>query len=165
MILDLRFNGGGDELLARAIAGRFLAEAAVYSFSRYRNGPHHDDLGEPEARTVEPRGPWTYTKPLIILCGERTMSSAESFACMLAKVPGAVLVGDRTAGSSGNPRQLELPGKITVSLPRWLGLDHTGKPLDGSGVEPHVRIDLPAQRYGSADDPVVREALRLLRGR
>ena len=67
------------------------------------------------------------------------MSSAESFALMLAQCKQATTMGDRTAGSSANPRQIELPGKIVVNLPRWIDLDPDGKPIDTAGVAPRGR--------------------------
>src|SRR5262245_10462964 len=45
LIVDLRFDGGGDELLAQKIAGRFLDQERVYSVNRYRAGPKHDQFG------------------------------------------------------------------------------------------------------------------------
>ena len=45
LVLDLRFNGGGDELLGHALAGRFLDQQRVYSYNHYRAGPKHDALG------------------------------------------------------------------------------------------------------------------------
>lgn len=162
LVLDLRFNRGGDEEMARALAGRFLEKPVVYIASQHRNGPEHDDLGKRQERVVEPRGPWTYGKPVAVLCGERTTGAAESLVCMMAEVPGAVILGDRTAGSSCSPRTLELPGKIRVTLPGRLDRAPDGRPIHPEGVRPDVAIDVPPIKYGSTDDPVTRAALRLL---
>lgn len=163
LVLDLRFNGGGDELLGRRLAGRFLGEPAVYSKNRYRSGPGHDDLGDVLERVVEPRGPWRYAAPVVVLQGEKTMSSAESLVLMLAQGPGVTTMGDRTAGSSANPRRLELPHGIVVNLPRWLDLTPDGAPIDRVGVAP----DVPAGGRHPGDfrraDPVMEAALAYLR--
>ena len=58
MVVDLRFNGGGDENLARKIAGRFVDAERVYSKNQYRNGPKHDQLGPVLDRKFGPLGPW-----------------------------------------------------------------------------------------------------------
>jgi hypothetical protein len=163
MIFDLRFNGGGNEEIAKKVAARFHSKAVVYASHCFRNGPAHGDLGGRQERRLEPRGPWTFEKPLAVLIGERTMSSAESFASMLAMAPGARLFGARSAGSSGNPRELKLAHGIAVMLPRWLDYDHSGEPLEGRGLEPHERIDARPEQYAASDDPVVRAALRWLR--
>jgi hypothetical protein len=163
LVIDLRFNGGGDELLARKVAGRFLDEPRVYSLSQYRSGPRHSDLGERHERVCQPRGPWRYRSPVVVLIGQRTMSSAESFALMLAQAPQTTTLGDRTAGSSANPRELPLPHKIAVSLPRWLDLDPDGKPIDGLGVQPEIRVEAGPAALTETSDLVLEAALDRLR--
>ena len=64
LVIDLRFNGGGDELLARDIAGRFVDQQRVYSMNQYRSGPAHTDLGPKLERAFTPRGPWRYASPV-----------------------------------------------------------------------------------------------------
>jgi carboxyl-terminal processing protease len=140
LILDLRLNGGGDEGLARQLAGRFMDRPRTYAFSRFRNGPNHNDLTDPVERVCEPRGPWRYAGPVIVLIGPKTRSSAESLALMLAQCPTITTMGERTAGSSGNPRFLNLDGDIRVSLPTWLDLNAAKDPLEGEGVIPDVVV-------------------------
>jgi carboxyl-terminal processing protease len=165
LVLDLRFNGGGDEIIGRKIAGRFLDRSRVYSFSQYRSGPKHDQLGPKYPRECEPRGPWRYEAPVVVLWGQRTMSSAESLALMLARCPQVTTMGDRTAGSSANPRLLALAGGIEVNLPRWLDLDPDGKPIDAVGVPPKVRVDAKPEEFTTTRDPVLEAALEELRRR
>ena len=163
LILDLRYNGGGDELLARKLAGRFLDAKKAYAKNRYRAGAKHDQLGELLTREVEPRGPWRYSAPVVVLWGQKTMSSAESFAMMMAQAPGAVSMGDRTAGSSANPRRLDLGNGIVANLPRWLDLTVDGKPIDGVGFDPKIPIAAKPQDFTNTNDPVLAAALDHLR--
>jgi hypothetical protein len=162
LVLDLRFNGGGGEDLALQLAGRFLDRECVYSLNRYRSGPKRDQLGPKLKRKCAPRGPWRYRGPVAVLIGQKTMSSAESFALMLSQGPQVTTVGDRTAGSSANPRRFDLPGGIVVNVPRWLDLDPKERPLDERGVQPEVHVEtrLSAFRQG---DPVMEAALKRLR--
>ncbi len=163
LVIDLRFNGGGDVLLAREVAGRFLQKKCVYSYSQYRSDAAHDDLGKKFKRECEPRGPWRYESSVVVLIGQQTMSSAESFALMLAQAPQVTTMGDRTAGSSANPRILALPGKISVNLPRWLDLKADGKPLDNVGVVPDIEISVPPGVFDENSDPILDAALKNLR--
>ncbi len=162
LILDLRANGGGDERIGRRLAGRFAAREHRYSLARFRCGPAHDDLGPPRPRSFSPRGPWRYGSPVIVLQGRRTMSSAESLVLMLSRCPQVTTLGNPTAGSSGNPRVLSLPGMITVLLPRWLDLDPEGKPIDERGVPPDVPVAAKWTAFRSRD-PVIEAALARLR--
>jgi len=163
LVVDLRFNGGSDELLARQDAGRFLAEPAVYSVNQYRNGPAHDAYGDKLPRSCDPRGPWRWESPVIVLQGQRTMSSAESFLLMLAQAPQVTTLGDRSAGSSANPRRLDVAGRITVNLPRWLDMLPDGTPLDEKGVPPDVPVATDAKTLTDTADGVLQAALERLR--
>lgn len=163
LIIDLRFNGGGDETLAQKIAARFVDQPRVYSTNRYRNGPGHDDLGPVLERSIAPRGDKPFGRPVIALQGRRTMSSAESFALMLAQCPRVTTMGDHTAGSSANPRRLSPGGSITVNLPRWLDMTPEGKPIDAVGVAPDVRVEAPEGAFTGDGDPVLDRALAGLR--
>ncbi len=165
LVVDLRFNGGGNELLGRELAGRFLEEPVAYSSHRYRAGPDHDDLGPVQRRVCEPRGPWRHAAALVVLQGPWTMSSAESLAAMLSLAPGAVTRGAPTAGSSGNPTQLELQGGVRVSLPRWLDLGPDGEPLERRGLAPGVAVDAAPESFTDREDPVLSAALEALRAR
>lgn len=157
--VDLRFNGGGDEQAGRAIAGRFLDRRVVYARSRFRSGPGRDELGPALDRACDPRGPWRYEGRLVVLVGRRTMSSAESLSQMLAAVPGAVLVGDRTAGSSGRPVAVDVGLGITVGVPTWLDLDAEGNAIEGRGVQPHVWLEVPPDHFSGTHDPVLEAGL------
>ena len=163
MIVDLRFNGGGDELLAREIAGRFVDRERVYSVNRYRSGSRRDQHGPWLERKFSPRGPWRYESPVILLQGQRTMSSAESMALMFAQCPQVTTMGDKTAGSSGNPRFVETKGKIKVRLPRWDDRDPQQNPIEGKGIPPGVQVAAKQEQFTPTSDPVLSKALETLR--
>ena len=163
LILDLRFNGGGGEDLARDVAGRFVETEAVYSLNQYRAGTKHDALGPKLERRIAPRGPWRYRSPVVVLWGRKTLSSAESMALMLATCPQVTTMGDRTGGSSGNPRRLELDHGLVVNLPRWLDMDPQGRPIERLGVAPEVTIEAAPEDFTSERDPVLEAALKRLR--
>jgi hypothetical protein len=163
LVIDLRFNSGGDELLARDLAGRFVDRQRVYGTNQYRSGPDHDDLGEALAREFAPRGPWRYESPVVALWGQKTMSSAESLALMLAQCPQVTTMGDRTAGSSANPRRLEPGCAITVNLPRWRDMDPAGNPVEHVGIQPDVKLAFAPEQFDASSDPVLEAALERLR--
>ncbi len=91
------------------------------------------------------------------------MSSAESFALALAQCPQVTTLGDRTAGSSGNPRRVEPGVGIVVNLPRWIDMDPQGKPIDAVGVLPRVKVEAKPEDFTGDRDPVLAAALENLR--
>lgn len=162
LVVDLRYNGGGDELLAQRIAGRFLDERRVYSLNQYRSGPKHNQLGPKLERAFEPRGPWRYDRPVVVLWGRKTLSSAESMALMFAQCPQVTTMGDFTGGSSANPRLVECPGGITVRMPTWLDMDPDGRPIEHVGIRPDRVIDAKPEEFTPEKDPVLEAAFEFL---
>ena len=76
LIIDVRGNGGGDTAVARPIMGRFITRPALYALMRRRQGR---GLGAPWRETVEPRGPFTYGGPVVVLTDHWSASMAEGF--------------------------------------------------------------------------------------
>ena len=160
LIVDVRPNSGGGEPLARQVAGCFVEKPVVYS----RNTTCTDGkLLGPYDRLLEPRaeGP-AYRGKVVVLMGPKNMSSCESFLLMMKQVPGCRLVGEKSYGSSGNPKPHDLGNGVTVYLPSWQDLMPDGKLLEGVGVEPDVAVPVRPSDFARGD-PVLEAALRVLR--
>ena len=95
LVVNVRLNGGGSEDLAQEVAGRFVANTFVYGYSQVRSGPGHSDLTDKRPRSVAPRGPWRYGRPVILLIGQKCMSSNESFVAMMSGVQPQVRFGPK----------------------------------------------------------------------
>ncbi len=163
LIIDVRLNGGGSENLAEDVAGRFLATDFIYAYSQFRNGPKHTDLTEKLERRAGPRGPWRYDRPVVLLIGQKCMSSNESFVAMMSGVPGIFIMGDHTCGSSGNPEILKLPMDMTVSVPRWIDYLPDGTPLDERGFQPQFKFEASPDAFEAERDDLLTAALERLR--
>lgn len=159
LIVDVRLNGGGSEDQAMEFAGRFLKEEFVYGYSQYRNGPAHTNLTEKFARKAGPRGPWRYDRPVVVLIGQKCMSSCESFVGMMTGDPNVTTMGDHTCGSSGNPEVINLPLHMAVSVPQWIDYRPDGKPVDERGFEPQIRFEPDADAFSGQKDALLAGAL------
>jgi len=163
LIVDVRLNGGGSEDQAMQFAGRFLKKEFVYAYSQSRNGPDHTNLTRKNERDVAPSGPWRYDRPVVLLIGQKCMSSNESFIGMMTGDSEVTTLGDHTCGSSGNPEVINLPLEMTVSVPQWIDYLPDGTPLDERGFQPQVVFEpLPGSFEGDRDDLLV-AALKQLR--
>lgn len=161
LILDARFNGGGDELAARQVAGRFIEKPTVYSKNRIRQG---GEWKGPFDRVVEPRkDAERYTKPVAVLIGPKVGSSAESFVLMMKHGAKARLIGDVTKGSSGRPMPHQLGNGVTVYLSSWEDQLPDGTVLEGRGVRPDMVVKTSLQGLKQSD-AVLEAALKFLRG-
>ena len=163
MIVDVRLNGGGSEDLAMAFASRFVERDFIYAYSRFRNGPHHSDLTEKIARTIHPGGPWRYNRPVILLIGQKCMSSNESFIGMMTGDPDVTTMGDHTCGSSGNPQMLNLLPGLTISMPQWIDHLPDGTVLDEHGFQPQVPFIPAPGAFSASRDDLLTAALERLR--
>jgi len=166
LIVDVRCNGGGNEDLALRVAGRFVPKEFVYGYSQFRDGPAYTNLTKKDPRQVQPRGPWRYDKPVILLIGQKCMSSCESFVGMMLGASNVTTMGDHTCGSSGNPKIYNLPMDLAVSVPLWIDYKPDGKPLDENGFEPQVPfVPQPNAFAGARDDLLTAALARLHQGR
>jgi hypothetical protein len=160
LILDARLNGGGDEIAARRVAGRFVEKPAAYSKDRMREGGVWKG---PVERKVDPRADAErYAKPVAVLIGPKVGSSAESFVLMMKHGAKATLVGEATKGSSGRPIPHPLGNGVTVYLPSWEDQTPDGAMIEGRGVQPDVVVKT-TPRALQKSDPVLETALKLLR--
>lgn len=161
LILDARINGGGDEIAAQHVAGRFVEKAAAYSKNRIRES---GEWKGPFDRTVEPRkDKERYAKPVAVLIGPKIASSAESFVLMMKHGAKAKLIGDTTKGSSGRPLPHQLGNGVTVYLPSWEDQLPDGTVLEGKGVKPDTIIKATPGDLEKSD-PVLEAGLKFVRG-
>lgn len=90
LIIDVRRNGGGDTTVAVPIMGRFIGEPKLYAYMRRREGA---GLSERWREEVEPRGPFTYTDPVVVLTDFWSASLAEGFPMGMRGMARARVVG------------------------------------------------------------------------
>ena len=160
IVIDVRPNGGGDELLARQVAGCFVDGRKVYSKNDIRQ---NGKFVGPFDRAFEPaKDRPAYRGKVVVLSGPACMSSNESFLMMMKQVPGCKLVGGRSYGSSGNPKPHDLGNGVTVYLPSWRDMQPDGSLLEGQGIAPDVEVKTTAKDLANAD-PVIEAALKTLR--
>lgn len=159
LIVDVRANSGGDDQLAFALAGRFSAKRIAAGSVRYRDGA---GLGALIERSVAPRGPWTWTKPVVLLIGGGCYSSSESFIAAMATLPTVTTLGDTTGGGSGNPTERALGGGWKYLLPRWIEYAPDGHVIEWQGIAPAVRVPFDTAGLAATRDPILEAALARL---
>jgi hypothetical protein len=161
LIVDVRMNFGGDEKLARQLAGCFINLPKIYAKHTIRaagqwQGPF-DRVFEPN-----PTQP-TYHGRVVVLTGPQCMEANESFLLMM-KAAGATLIGATTFGSSANPKPIQLANGVTVFLPGWQDMRPDGTCFEGEGIAPGLEVKTKPADFANAD-PVLDAALLFLRSR
>jgi len=95
LLIDVRQNGGGDTAVARPVMGRFVSKRKPYAMMRRRDGA---GLSAPWTEWVDPKGPFTYTKPIVILVDHWSASMAEGFPMGMRGIGRAIIVGTAMMG-------------------------------------------------------------------
>ncbi|HEU4926902.1 MAG TPA: S41 family peptidase [Vicinamibacterales bacterium] len=160
MVVDVRMNPGGNDSLAFEIAGRFARASVVFGYVQFRNGPSHTNFAAPITRTLNPRGSWQYTGTVLLLIGRRCASSNESFIAAMGQLPNVTLVGDRTAGSTGNPGTFPLANGWSYTVSRWIERTVDNEPIEDVGLSPDVFVTAVPGDFAMGRDPVLEWALK-----
>lgn len=174
IVVDLRMNGGGNEMIADTLLMSFLDADTLRTYKSnyrvhhgvkaaqgYRNFvPEYADYYNNTAVEVAPEEIFiktatalpTFSQPLYILIGTRTYSAAEDFLLpLLLHYPNrAVFIGTPTGGSTGAPLVRELPkGNYYRVCTR--GAIATGD-FNEKGIQPDVYYSAPIEDYVTGHD-------------
>jgi carboxyl-terminal processing protease len=152
LVFDVRKLAGGEDRLAKFIAGRFCSETRLYMTSRKRNGPDHDDFEPAVSWYINPEGTLQYTKPVILLTGRFTASAGETFTWAMNENSNVTQVGDTTLGAFSDIMVKELPNGWfhTISVGDYR--DASGENLEGTGVAPkHIAKSSKAETLAGID--------------
>jgi carboxyl-terminal processing protease len=151
LIVDVRGNHGGStpDRLIRALMDRpwrGWAEStpmrlAVFSFLARSGRPGWDEFARPQmawpASTGEPGS--VFTGRLAILVDEACHSACEDFAMPFKDNGRATLVGETTAGSTGQPYFGSFGDGMSVAVGAKRESFPDGRRFEGVGIEPDVR--------------------------
>ena len=170
IILDVRYNPGGNSTHAYNIVS-FLTDQPLVA-SKWKSisyVPAYRSWGRPTGwieggpAIVKPREGRRHIGPLVILTGPGTFSAAEDFLVPLKYSGRAVLVGEKTAGSTGNPISVPLPGGGTFMVVSKRDMFPDGKEFVGVGIPPDVPVHPTQQDLLRATDPVLQKGIDVIR--
>ncbi len=161
LIVDVRENSGGNDLLAKSVAGRFTNTTKIYAYYKYRNGPDHDDFTPLQPASFSPTGTWQFTKPIALLIGQRCMSSNEAFILMMSALDHVTTIGDTTRGSSGNPQEYALEDGTRYTISSWVAHRADKTPFEDIGLFPDISIPA-SESIVNNRDKVLERAIEIL---
>lgn len=159
LIVDLRDTpSGGNSTVGLGVLGRFISTRAPYQMHRIPN------YGRPDVERVwleevSPRGPFAYTKPVVIIADHWTGSMGEGIAVGFDGLKRAIVVGTSLGRLNGSVETVALNRThVSVNIPEEQIFHVNGVPRHEWA--PPVLVDLVATR-GQAD-PELAAAERLL---
>ncbi len=151
VIVDLRYNGGGEDAVALALVDRF-AQAPVVAFSK--QAVWLGGKSTPYDVKVEPSTRPRFDGKVAVLIGPLTASAAEVAALGFRVLPRTRLFGLPTMGLFSDMLEKKLPNGWTVTLSNEIYRAADGQVYEGKGVPPNVRSPAGAprtqdQRFGN----------------
>lgn len=143
VILDLRYNPGGLLISALEVASQFLPAAEGHQLVslQYRNK---------KAETFHAFANPHPSFPLVVLINEWSASSSEIVAGAIKDLEAGILVGNTTFGKGLVQDVIALPSGGALYLTVATYLTAGGYSIHQTGVEPDVRVTLPASPGQSA---------------
>jgi hypothetical protein len=100
-----------------------------------------------------------YTKPVIVLIGESSASSCETFVAYMMHLANVATMGDTSMGASGgNNRSHDLVNGISMRLPMMALLDINQNYIEDVGISPNIQVSF----INDGSDNVLIEAFRQL---
>jgi carboxyl-terminal processing protease len=164
LIIDVRTNSGGNENYAQLIAGRFATVAVLYKYTRVKTGLGKTDYSDFSGYTLKPRGAWQYTKPVIVLTGGFTYSTANNFTLMMRVLPNVQTLGNLTGDGVFGSIRREMPNGWFVEFSSGLAFLPDKTVIEGSGgLVPKTIVTISAADKTNGRDAILEKALELLK--
>jgi len=167
MIIDVRRNGGGNSGYGDAIIGR-LTDKPLAGFTgqtRQRISGLGDLWLKSDGGTIQSRGGSPFLGSLVLLTSRHTASAAEDFVVVLHGNERAVVVGERTCGSTGQPASIALPGGASARICANKCFYPDGRAFVGVGVIPDVEAAFTQKDVAMGRDAVLERGLEVLRSK
>jgi C-terminal processing protease CtpA/Prc len=163
LIFDIRFNRGGGEGLALAVAGRFTGSTpkGAYRYRRKKKGGYNDFVKLTSFRNKpRPSRKTTYLGPVYLLTNDRTVSAGDLLALYMSQLPSVTLVGQPTEGSFDSFRYQYLPNGWRFSVPQKRYVRASDRTCyEGIGIPPHMLAENTRAEITNKTDRVLERAL------
>jgi len=165
LVLDVRKNYGGSDILSLALASR-LAHEEYFAYAKVArlDADDPDQRTPPQERMVPVSGRPSFRGPVVQLIGPYTISAGETLTqALMGREPRIVRVGENTQGVFSDVLGRRLPNGWRFGLPNELFLTRDGEFFDGPGIPPDFEV--PVFRVADLEDgrdPALERAIGLL---
>lgn len=134
IIIDIRFNIGGDDEFSKKVAGRFLNKSMVGFYKQTRK---NGEFGKLDTIMLKPNGKEAFLNKVVLLTNDRTVSAADVLALMMSQLSNVTIIGEPSNGSYSDLYEKKLPNgwMVTLSNQRYFSADKVnyeglGTPVD-----------------------------------
>ncbi len=134
----------------------------AFSLKSYRMQKHICYVRD-KGNAVTNHAPGKLDGPVAVLMNQYTFSAAEDFVDVMKTYTNAVFIGNKTAGTSGQPlcEALESGGFFRICTRRCIA--QNGEDIYNKGFAPDIRIIPTAEDIASGRDTVLEKGLEIIR--
>jgi carboxyl-terminal processing protease len=150
LIIDARFNTGGEDQVALNFVRHFMSRSQVV----YSKSAGSGALSTPMKQVVlNPHNDGIFLKPTAVLVSGDTVSAAEIFTIAISSLPQITIIGEPTAGALSDVLVKRLTSDILFGISNETYLDTQGNNYEGVGFLPDIAVPFatPQERKGGYD--------------
>lgn len=142
IVIDARFNGGGQEVVSFEILKRFNPERLQAAKHKFRFGNQYTK----EVPIYLESHANAYTKPVYILTSPQSGSAAESFSLISQAMPHVKRIGSTTEGATSTTLDKVLPNGWEFSISSEVYMDNKGKCYENIGIPVDYELNYSRDR-------------------
>jgi len=160
IIIDVRFNGGGNDECALGFAERFTDKKRMaYSKETYSKGSYgsHLDL------YISPADKTNTTAKVVVLTSRATASAAEMFVMAMMALPQVTILGEPTRGIHSDIYLKKLSNGWQLGLSNQKYILPNGKVYEKDGLPPHNFMSFKGDVLEQGRDDLLEHAIGLSR--
>jgi C-terminal processing protease CtpA/Prc len=169
LILDVRANDGGNSGFGAQILSYLVARGGDTEATRmrlyrpaYRAWGRGEDW-QTQTWTVDAKPGEGYSGRIVLLTGPGTFSAAEDFAVSFDMLKAGIILGEPSAGSTGQPLSFRLPGGGSGRVCTLQCRYADGREFVGVGAQPKIRVTPTVADFRADKDTVLESAEAYLR--
>ncbi len=142
MVLDIRFNGGGQDAVSFEILKRFNDQRRKSCSTKLK---WKSDYTPVQALYMEATEN-AYTKPVYVLTSKQTGSAAEAFSLNAMALPHVTRIGTSTQGALSTALEKKLPNGWFFSISNEVYMDTKEKSYENIGIPVDIQLNYPDDR-------------------
>lgn len=162
IVIDLRFNGGGQDAVSFEILKRFNPEKRQIVTTKLK----HQNSFSPQQPLFLEAHPNPYTHPVYLLTSQQTGSAAEAFAISSMAIPHFKRIGTATQGALSTALEKQLPNGWVFSISNEIYMDRKGNSYENIGIPVNYSLNYPEDRqtfFRSIADNLEKDKLDVLK--
>lgn len=142
MIIDVRFNGGGQDAVSIEILNNFVAHPIQFAIQKqvYKNN------FTTNLPLLIPGRKDAFTKPVYVLTSPQTGSAAETFALASMSMKNGKRIGAPSTGATSTALEKKLPNDWDFAISNEVLTDLQGNCYENIGVPVDFNLNYPRER-------------------